>query len=167
MIVSLIWAMSQNRLIGHNNRLPWHLPDELQYFKECTTGTALIMGRKTFESLPAPLPNRLNIVLTRSTQNLGDVIVVDSLNKAFQHAKHHCATNNIEECFVIGGATVYSATLPLADRLYVTTINVKLDGDTYFPDYDESRWRLISESHHQKDSSHDYSYDIRRYKRHC
>ena len=165
MIISLIWAMSRNRVIGRDNKLPWHLPDELKYFKEQTLGKPVIMGRKTFESMSSPLPNRLNIVLTRHKLKLRDVIVVNSLDEAFTQAKQRCASNEIEECFVIGGASVYDEALPHAARLYATTINAVIQGDTYFPEYNENSWRLIANIHHPQDSEHVYSYDVRRYER--
>lgn len=157
--------MSRNRVIGRDNQLPWQLPDELRHFKECTWGKAVIMGRRTFESLSFPLRNRLNIVLTRQRGHFEDVIVVNSLEKALRRAKQHCNTNKFDECFVIGGAIVYEEALPRADRLYATTVNADIPGDVYFPKYDESRWRLVSETHHPQDSKHAYSYDIRRYDR--
>ena len=157
--------MSLNRVIGCDNQLPWQLPNELKYFKECTLGKPVIMGRKTFESLPFSLPNRLNIVLTRQKQNFGDVIVVNSLEEALDRAKRHCTATETDECFVIGGASVYAEALSHASRLYATTVNGDIPGDTYFPEYDESCWALVSETHHAQDSSHAYSYDIRRYER--
>lgn len=165
MIISLIWAMSRNRVIGRNNKLPWRLPDELKYFKEQTLGKPVIMGRKTFESMSSPLANRLNIVLTRTVQNIDNVVVVHSLEEALDHGRHHCNTQKIEECFVIGGTSVYTETLPLAQRLYATTVNAEIQGDAYFPEYDESCWKLVFEAHHPQDSKHHYAYDIRRYER--
>lgn len=123
------------------------------------------MGRKTFESLPAPLPGRLNIVLTRQKKNLGEVVVVNSLEEALERARNHCASNEIKECFIIGGATVYFEALSSAERLYATTVNAEIQGDTYFPEFDKSKWKLVAETHHPKDSKHAYSYDIRRYER--
>lgn len=165
MIISLIWAMSRNRVIGRDNQLPWQLPNEQKYFKECTVGKAVIMGRKTFESLPFPLRHRLNIVLTRQNQHFENVVAVNSLAKALRRAKQHCTTNKIDECFVIGGGLVYDEALPRADRLYATTVNADIPGDIYFPTYDERCWRLVAETHHPKDTDHAYSYDIRRYER--
>ncbi len=157
--------MSRNRVIGRNNKLPWKLPNELKYFKDRTLGKPVIMGRKTFESIASPLPNRLNIVMTRTTQNWKNVVIVHSLKEALDHAKQHCDTKRIEECFVIGGTSVYAEALVHAQRLYATTVNAEIQGDAYFPIYDESRWTLVTESHHPQDSEHDYSYDIRQYER--
>ena len=157
--------MSRNRVIGRDNTLPWKLPDELQYFKEQTLGKPVIMGRKTFESMSSPLPNRLNIVLTRTKQNLNKVVVVPSLKEALDHAKQHCDERAIEECFVIGGSSVYAEALPHAQRLYATTVNAAIQGDAYFPEYDESLWKLVHETQHPEDSKHAYSFDIRRFER--
>lgn len=157
--------MSRNRVIGRDNTLPWKLPDELQYFKEQTLGKPVIMGRKTFESMSSPLPNRLNIVLTRTKQNLNKVVVVPSLKEALDHAKQHCDEKAIEECFVIGGSSVYAEALPHAQRLYATTVNAAIQGDAYFPEYDESLWKLVHETRHPEDSKHAYSFDIRRFER--
>lgn len=123
------------------------------------------MGRKTFESLPSPLPNRQNIVLTRQQPIYQGVEVFNSLEEALTHAQQHCTVKGIKECFIIGGAVIYAQALPLADRLYLTTVNAEIDGDTYFPEYIESQWRLVAETHHPRDSEHAYSYDIRRYER--
>lgn len=125
----------------------------------------MIMGRKTFESMPSPLSNRLNIVLTRTAQNLNKAVVVHSLKEALDHAKKHCDENEIEECFVIGGTSVYAEALPHAQRLYATTVNTEIQGDAYFPIYDESQWTIVAETHHPQDSEHVYSYDISRYER--
>ena len=157
--------MSRDRVIGRNNKLPWKLPNELKYFKDRTLGKPVIMGRKTFESMPSPLSNRLNIVLTRTERNLNNAVVVHSLKEALDHAKKHCDENEIEECFVIGGTSVYAEALPHAQRLYATTVNAEIQGDAYFPIYDESQWTLVHETHHPEDSEHVYSYDIRRYER--
>lgn len=157
--------MSRNRVIGRNNKLPWKLPNELKYFKDRTLGKPVIMGRKTFESMLSPLPNRMNIVLTRTEHNLNEVVVVHSLKEALDHAKKHCDEHEIAECFVIGGTSVYAEALPHAQRLYATTVNTDIQGDAYFPIYDESRWTIVAETHHPQDSEHAYSYDIRRYER--
>lgn len=157
--------MSRNRVIGRNNKLPWKLPNELKYFKDRTLGKPVIMGRRTFESMPSPLPNRLNVVLTRAYKNLNKVVVVHSLDEALAHAKQHCDEKEIEECYVIGGTSVYAEALPHAQRLYATTVNAEIQGDAYFPIYDESQWTLVAETHHPQDSEHVYSYDIRRYER--
>jgi len=136
MIISLIAAVSKNRVIGRNNDLPWKLPDDMKYFMETTRQHAVIMGRKNFDSLPPkfkPLKDRLNIVLTRNKSTLTDydVRVVGSIDEAFQQAPQS------EEVFVIGGAEIFEQTLPRANKLYITEIDAVVDGDVYFPNYDK------------------------------
>lgn len=130
-IISIIVAHSKNMAIGKKNKIPWHIPDDLKRFKLFTTGHAVIMGRKTFQSLGQPLPNRTNIVISHDFKH-GGAIVVPSLEEAIKKAKEI----EEEEIFIIGGGKVYAEALPLIDRLYVTTIDQKVDGDAFFPEYD-------------------------------
>ena len=124
MRIALIVAMARNRVIGRNNRLPWYLPEELQYFKQATLGKSIIMGRRTHESIGRPLPGRSNIVVTRDTGWSADgVAVVHSLEEAFEQAERQALIDGVEECVVIGGAQLYAEALPLADRLYLTEVH--------------------------------------------
>lgn len=131
-MITIIGAMARNRVIGIENRLPWHLPEDLQHFKKTTLGHPMIMGRKTFESLPGVLPNRLHLVLTRSKDFVAPegkaVQGVPDLMTAF-----HIARLASDETFVIGGANVYEQAMPFADRLIMTTIDQDYEGDAYFP----------------------------------
>lgn len=159
MIVSLIAAVTKNRVIGRNNDLPWKLPDDMKYFMETTTGHAVIMGRKNFDSLPAkfkPLKDRLNIVLTRNSDLLKnfDVCVVSSIENAFSKAPQD------EEVFVIGGAEIFEQTLSKADRLYITEIDAVIEGDVYFPRFDKNNWFEVSRKHHSADERHAYAFDF-------
>ena len=136
-MISIIVAHDKNRVIGYENKLPWHLPGDLQYFKEMTMGKPIIMGRKTFESIGRPLPGRRNIVITRNEHyNADGIEVVSSLDEALQ------LTKDAEETMVIGGEQILRLALPLADRLYITLIDAEFNGDTYFPDYEG--WQLVS-----------------------
>jgi len=141
MRIALIAAMSENGVIGRENRLPWHIPEELQYFKKMTLGKPVIMGRKTFESMGSkPLPKRLNVILTHDKAFLAkDCEVVHSVEQALQLVSNH------EEVMVIGGAKIYQAFLPLANRLYLSVIHQKIEGDTFFPHWDESQWIVQSQ----------------------
>jgi dihydrofolate reductase len=164
MIVSLIAAVSKNRVIGKNNDLPWKLPDDMKYFMETTREHAVIMGRKNFDSLPPkfkPLKDRLNIVISRHKEVLKDydVRAVGSINEAFEQAPQS------EEVFVIGGAEIFKQTLDRADRLYLTEIDAIVDGDVYFPEYDKSRWKEVSRVHHNTDERHAYPFDFVLYER--
>lgn len=164
MIVSLIAAVTKNRVIGRNNDLPWKLPDDMKYFMETTREHAVIMGRKNFDSLPAkfkPLKDRLNIVLTRNKKSLDgfDVRAVSSINEAFEQAPAN------EEVFVIGGAEIFGQTMQRANRLYITEIDAVIDGDTYFPEFDKKEWKEISRRHHAADERHAYAFDFVVYER--
>jgi dihydrofolate reductase len=128
--VSMIAAMSQNYVIGKNNKLPWHIPEDMKHFRDITRGHAVIMGRKTYESMGKPLPNRINIVISRNTNySTEGCVVVQSLEKAIEEAKR----SEAEEIFIIGGAEIYQLGLEIADRIYLTIIHQNFDGDTFFP----------------------------------
>jgi dihydrofolate reductase len=160
MMISLIVAMDNNRVIGKENRLPWHLPADLAYFKRVTMGHPIIMGRKTFESIGRVLPGRENVILTRdhAFQQEGCTII-HSVDEIKQIALQH------DEVFVIGGAEVFKATLPIADRLYITKIDASFQGDTFFPNYNETEWKLIFNEKGKKDEKNPYDYYFRVYER--
>ena len=154
-ILSLIAAIARNGVIGIDNRLPWHLPADLRHFKELTTGHTVIMGRKTWESLPGkfrPLPGRRNIVVTRNAAFRAEgAVVAASLPAAMALAESGVA-------FVIGGAELYAAALPLADRLDLTEIDADYAGDTHFPAIDPGRWREVSRQSHHDESGLGYAF---------
>jgi dihydrofolate reductase len=160
-MISHIVAMDQNRVIGKENRLPWHLPADLAYFKKVTMGHAIIMGRKTFESIGRPLPGRENVIITRnqSFQAKG-CTVIHSIEEVRQFAAKHN-----DEVFVIGGAELFRATFPFAERLYVTKIEASFSGDTFYPAFDESEWQLVSYTKGIKDEKNPYDYTFIVYER--
>lgn len=165
MIVSLIAAVTKNRVIGKDNDLPWKLPDDMKYFMETTRGHAVIMGRKNFDSLPSrfkPLKERFNIVLSRNQKVIDNVCVVSSIESAFSEAARN---SDDEEVFVIGGEQIFKLAMPRANRLYLTEIDTILDGDTYFPDFNKSQWKEVSRKHHPADDRHIYSFDFVIYER--
>lgn len=144
MRLALIWAMSRNRAIGRNNALPWHLPEDLKYFKRVTMGKPIIMGRKTWESIGRPLPGRTNIVITRDKDFVADgVKVVHSLAEAMSLAQSIGLIDGADEVVVIGGAEIYALTLPEADRLYMTQVHAEVEGDAYFPVFDLTQWEEL------------------------
>lgn len=144
--VALIAAMASNRVIGLDNGMPWHLPEDLRYFKATTLGKPIIMGRKTFDSLGRPLPGRTNIVVSRQADlQLAGAEVFESIDAALDFAEQQAATDGVEEVMVIGGETLYRQCLAEADRLYLTRIDAAPEGDAWFPEFDEAEWVLASE----------------------
>ncbi len=163
MKVSLIAAMASNRVIGRDNRLPWHLPTDLKRFKRLTMGHTLIMGRKTFESVGRPLPGRSTIVVTRqqgyAPRFAPDTVqVVHSIEEALR-------TSQGDEVFVAGGGDIFQQTLPVADRLYLTIIEEAFPGDAYFPEYDESQWRLVDREDHGPTDDAPFSWSFQTFDR--
>lgn len=157
----MIVAHADNRIIGKDNDMPWHLPADLAYFKKTTLGKPVIMGRKTYESIGRPLPGRLNIVISRDkAYQAQGVTCVTSVEKALEHA------GDVEEVMVIGGGAIYAHCLPFADRLYVTHINASVDGDTQFPEYNlEQDWQKISSNIYSSDDKNAYDLDFCVYQR--
>ncbi|RYG06968.1 MAG: dihydrofolate reductase [Chitinophagaceae bacterium] len=149
MKLSLIVATANNNAIGRNNELPWHLPQDLKYFKSVTLGKPVIMGRKTFESIGKPLPGRTNIVVTRQKDwKFAGVLVAKSVEEALQIGQQfRNEQNNLaEEIMVIGGAEIYRHALSIADRVYLTRIEANVDGaDAYFPELPKNEWKLQSD----------------------
>ncbi|MCX6755996.1 MAG: dihydrofolate reductase [Candidatus Nomurabacteria bacterium] len=153
MITSIIVAISKNNAIGKDNTLLWNIPDDLKHFKEITSGHTIIMGRKTFESIGRPLPNRRNIIITRDASYTHEgTEVVNSLIKALDACKYE------DEVFIIGGGEVYKQTLPFADKLYVTHVEKEFDADTFFPEIKSTEWGGISsEEHFENDPPYRFS----------
>lgn len=161
MKLALIAAMAQNRVVGIDNKLPWHLPEDLKYFKLITTGKAVIMGRKTYDSIGRPLPNRTNIVITRSTEfSAPGIEVVNSLDAAIELAENVSLINAVDEVMVIGGAQIYEAALPKADRLYLTHVHANVEGDAYFPDVDMNQWKELGREDYDASETNPYNYSF-------
>lgn len=157
-LISAIVAVAENNAIGKDNQLLWHLPNDLRFFKRTTTGHTIIMGRKTYESVGKPLPNRRNIIITRQAgYTVEGAEVVHSLAAALES----CAGE--EEVFVVGGAEIYRQALSVVRRIYLTRVHVSLPGDSFFPELDERDWRLVSEDHHAADDRHAYDYTFEHY----
>jgi dihydrofolate reductase len=157
MKLSLIVAAANNNAIGRNNELPWHLPQDLKYFKSTTLGKPVIMGRKTFESIGKPLPGRTNIVVTRQKNwNIAGVLVAQSLEQALEIAQQFRSEQSsiADEVMVIGGAEIYRHALPHADRVYLTRIDANVNGaDAFFPTLPEAQWECVSEISGDSDAS--------------
>lgn len=149
--------MSKNRVIGNNNELIWKLSSDLKRFKELTTNNPVIMGRKTYESIGRPLPNRRNIVITRNTEySVEGCEIVSSLEEAL------LLTNN--DCFIIGGGEIYKQSLEVADKIYLTLVNKEFEGDTTFPELDD-KWAKISRKDFKADDKNEYDYSFIEYER--
>lgn len=165
MKISLIAAVAENRVIGRDNDLPWHLPDDMKFFMETTKGHYVILGRKNYESLPPkykPLPNRTNIIVTRQKNfEAPGCLVVHDIEEAIAMARD----NGEQEAMVIGGSEIYALALPSADRLYLTEIKAHVDGDVHFPEFDREKWKEISRITHEKDERHKYAFDFVLYER--
>lgn len=156
-LISAIVAMSQNRVIGQNNRLPWHLPADLKHFKEVTLGHPIIMGRKTYESIGKPLPNRTNIILSRDSHfQAPGCIVVTSIQEALKHT----SVASTDELFIIGGAQIYKLLLNDIKRIYLTIVHEEFRGDTYFPELSEKDWRETEKKTFPADNVNSYAYSF-------
>jgi dihydrofolate reductase len=151
-VISLVVAATENDVIGRDNGMPWHLPDDLKYFKARTMGKPMLMGRKTFESIGKPLPGRTSLVLTRdATWRADGVVVVGSLDEALAWAR------NVPELCAIGGAEIFRLVLPLARRLFLTRIHAAVPGDTFLPKIDLNEWREVERAEHPADDRHAYA----------
>ncbi|MGZ8191727.1 MAG: dihydrofolate reductase [Methylococcaceae bacterium] len=156
MKISLIVAMASNRVIGLNNQMPWHLSADLKKFKKITMGSAILMGRKTFESIGRPLPGRTNIIISRNpTYQQEGCLVFNSVEKALE-----CCCHKEKEIFVIGGSALYEMLLPVADRLYLTEIKQEFYGDTFFPEMDTDYWLEMEREDIHDDPHAAFSYSF-------
>lgn len=163
MKLSLIVALAENRVIGRDNKLPWYLPNDLQYFKKVTMGKPIIMGRKTFDSIGKPLPGRTNIVITRQEGYQPDnVKVVNSLATAKALAESICLIEGQEEAMIIGGAEIYRLALAECDRLYLTLVHAEVEGDAFFPECDMASWKEVAREDYpaQEPNPYDYSFVV-------
>ncbi|BBL87702.1 dihydrofolate reductase [Vibrio rotiferianus] len=151
MIISMIAAMADNRIIGKDNQMPWHLPADFAWFKRCTMGKPVVMGRKTYESIGRPLPGRFNIVISRDASlTIEGVTTVTSIENALD------VVGEVDEVMIIGGGAIYAACLPMANKLYVTHIEAEIEGDTQFPNWGSEFKETYSEAY-QADEKNAYS----------
>ena len=163
MKISIIVAKAKNNVIGKDNQLPWHLPEDLKHFKRKTEGHHLIMGRKTYESMGKPLPNRISIVITRNKNYKvppGHYVVHD-----FEAALEVAKSKNLQQVFVLGGAEIFKLALPLVDEMIITEIHARPEGNTFFPAWDESEWEISERSDFDKDNKNAYDYSFVTYQK--
>jgi dihydrofolate reductase len=157
-MIIAIAAIGMNNELGKDNNLLWHLPNDFKRFKSLTTGHHIIMGRKTFESFPKLLPNRTHVIITRQKNYVAEnCIVVDSLKKAIEA----CPKN--EDVYVIGGGEIYKQSINEVDKLEITRVNHSFEADVFFPEIDDSKWKLVSEEFHAKDEKHAYDFCYQTY----
>ncbi|AAO09178.1 TPA: type 3 dihydrofolate reductase [Vibrio vulnificus] len=154
MIISMIAAMAKQRIIGKDNQMPWHLPADFAWFKRCTMGKPIVMGRKTYDSIGRPLPGRLNIVISRD-----ESLVIEGVTMANSIAHALALAGDADEVMIIGGGSIYAECLPKADKLYLTFIDATIDGDTQFPDWGE-QWCESHREHYSADEKNRYAMDF-------
>lgn len=164
-MLSMIIAAAQNRVMGRDNQMPWHLPNDLQYFKRTTMGKPMIMGRKTYESLGKPLPGRAHIVITRQADyqapNANEQVqVVANLEEAIAAARVLLADSGAEEAMIIGGAEICSLAFPYVERLYLTEIEADIEGDVLFPEFDKNAWQEVRRERHLACADNPYNYSF-------
>lgn len=161
-MISFIVAASTNNVIGKDNQLIWHLPNDMRFFKNTTWGMPMIMGRKSFESVNKKFPGRINIVITRQKNWTKEgVVVVDTIDAALKAAE----ATNCKEIFIIGGGEIFKETMPLADVIYMTRVHAELEGDAFFPIINDNEWEMVSNEDHEKDLKHAYSYSFQKWKK--
>ena len=159
-MVSIIVAIARNGVIGDKNALLWHIKEDMRFFRTTTSGHAVVMGRKTFESLGSkPLPKRTNIVITRAERNFDGALTAHSLEEAIAMAEGDT------EIFVIGGAQIYAEALNKVDRMYITRVDKDYEGDTSFPEIDFSKWELVASERYERGEEYEYPFEVLTYDR--
>ena len=166
MRIAMIAAMANNRVIGKDNQMPWHLPEDLKHFKAMTLAKPVVMGRKTFESMKSALPGRTNIVMTRDPNwHREGVKVVADLDAGIELAESQGLIDGVDEIMIIGGAEIYALALPRATRLYLTQVHAEPKGDVFFPELDLSAWELVMQKKCYADERHSCDYTFENYQR--
>lgn len=162
MNISCIVAVAKNNVIGKDNGIPWYLPKDLQYFKKMTMGRHILMGRANYESIGKPLPKRTNVIITRDPYYIvSNCLIAHSIEEALGIAYD----NGEEDAFIIGGGNIYEQTKDLWDTLYITEIDLEVEGDTFFPEIDYDLWNLVSEEAHEPDEKNEHAYTFKVYQR--
>ena len=166
MIISHVVAVSNNNVIGVDNNLPWNLRTDLAHFKEYTTNKIIIMGRKTFESIGRPLPNRTNFVISRTLHDISGAHIFNNLEDALKAAKEHSENDkDAAEAVIIGGGYLFRDTLSTFNKLVLTRVDCDIDGDIFYPDIDLTNWNLIKTKSFKKDDDNDYDFKVEEYKK--
>ena len=164
MVISHLVALSNNYVIGANNDLPWKLKKDLQHFSAYTQNKAIVMGRKTFESIGRPLPNRKNIVISSTLSSTNEIQIVNSLEQAIAEATDWNKENNLfEEVVLIGGGYIFKESINLVNKLILTRVNCDIDGDVFYPRLDFTEWSMISSESFKKDKENEYDFLVKTY----
>ncbi|HEX8576003.1 MAG TPA: dihydrofolate reductase [Flavobacterium sp.] len=159
-MIVMIAAVAQNNALGKDNRLVWHLPDDFKRFKQLTSGHHIIMGRKTFESFPKPLPNRTHVIITsQKNYRQESCIIVHSIEEALKAVPHD------DDVYIIGGGQIYELGMAFADALEITRVHADFEADAFFPAIDTNKWQLVKEEFHPKDDRHDYDFTYQTFKK--
>tara|TARA_B100000035_G_C20820109_1_gene473847 strand:- start:111 stop:614 length:504 start_codon:yes stop_codon:yes gene_type:complete len=159
-VISHVVALSNNNVIGVNNDLPWNLKKDLAHFKNYTTNKIILMGRKTYESIGRPLPNRINFVVSSTLKNIEGAHVFKSTKEALLKAKNLCDEADYKEIVIIGGGYLFRETLEIANKLVLTRVDCDIDGDVYYPEIDLENWKEISSEVYKKDSDNEYDFKV-------
>ena len=164
--ISHVVALSNNNVIGVENRLPWNLKTDLAHFKEYTTNKIIVMGRKTYESIGRPLPNRENLIVSSTLNNIDGAIIHKNTTEAVESAKEMCIKNNdYDEVVIIGGGYLFEETMKITNKLVLTEVDCDIDGDVFYPDIDKEEWRLISSNSFSKDENNEFDFVVKVYER--
>ena len=165
MIISHVVALSNNNVIGVDNNLPWNLKTDLSHFKEYTTNKVIVMGRKTYESIGRPLPNRVNYVVSKTIDKIDGAYVFNSIESAINNAKDYCNKNGIDEVVIIGGGFLFRDTLSITNKLVLTKVDCEIKGDVFYPEIDLSNWLEEDSKNFSKDADNDYDFIVSTYGR--
>ena len=165
-IISHVVALSNNNVIGVDNDLPWNLKTDLNHFKEYTTNKIIVMGRKTYESIGRPLPNRINYIVSNTIKDLDGASIFESTEGALKSAKEICKMNeNYDEIVIIGGGYLFRDTLSITNKLVLTNVDCDIEGDVFYPEINLNEWKEIKSESFKKDLDNDYDFVVRTYKR--
>ena len=164
-IISHLVALSNNNVIGVNNNLPWKLKTDLAHFKNYTTNKIIIMGRKTFESIGRPLPNRINFIVSKTINEIEGAKVFKSTEDAINHAREVCIDKNLDEIVIIGGGYLFKDTLSITNKLVLSRVDCNIKGDVFYPDFNLKEWSKISSENFSKNSDNEYDFSVISYER--
>ena len=163
--ISHVVALSNNNVIGVNNSLPWNLKTDLEHFKNYTSNKIIIMGRKTYESIGRPLPNRINLIVSKTIKEINGAELFKSTEEAINKAKELCINKNLDEIIIIGGGYLFRDTLSITNRLVLTKVDCNIEGDVFYPDIDLDEWQKLSSEHFTKDLNNDYDFTVITYEK--